>query len=358
MSMLSDLKNDFRLLAEDRETGWVTGICKPLVSVTSGFYGIGAGLLRELRRSGIFPSKKLPFPVISVGNLTWGGTGKTPLVEYLAQRIIEKGKTPLILTRGYGEDEMEQFKAHLPMARIGVGKDRYRTAIAASAQRKVDIAILDDGFQHSVLTRDLEIVTVNALNPFGNGRLFPRGILRESPETLRYADRVVLTHADLVPPKTLDELRKKISSLAPRAARIEAALEPLFFYRASKRSRVPLQQLTGRRITTFSGLGCPRSFQLSLARLGMRPMRNFEFCDHHPFTEQELLEIREVSHKSEAQEIITTEKDFFRNPKLITQVLDPLVLVARMQVTSGEEALTDKIFSLLGVPAANVPASV
>lgn len=346
---MNTIKNYFRLLAEDQEVGIGAQVLRPLASGVSFLYGGGVSLLRGLYQKGIFPRKRLPFPVISVGNLTWGGTGKTPLVEYFARRVIERRKVPLVLTRGYGADEIGQFQAHLPDARIGVGKERYEVARGINQKERVDVAILDDGFQHWKMMRDIEIVTINALNPFGNGRLFPRGILREPREALKRATVVVLTHVNLVSGEGLSKLRDQITRLAPQSFLAESYLEPLFFYRARRRSRVSIQQLKSCRVATFSAVASPRSFQLLLAGAGIKPVRNFEFCDHHAFSPRELEEIQEVSKKSEVDEIITTEKDFYRAPEAITRILDPLVLAARLRISLGEEVLTERIFKLLGV---------
>ncbi|MBI4115563.1 MAG: tetraacyldisaccharide 4'-kinase [Candidatus Omnitrophica bacterium] len=343
------IKNYFRLIAEDQQPGFFPHLLKPVLSGASFFYGGGVAVIRELYQKGILPKKRLPFPVISVGNLTWGGTGKTPLVEYLARRVLELRRTPLVLTRGYGQDEVEQLKAHLPNVRIGVGKERYQVAQGYGRRERIDVAILDDGFQHWKVTRDIEIVTVNALNPFGNRSLFPRGILREAPQALKRATVVVLTHVNLLAPKELTQLRDEIKKFSPSSFITEAFLEPLFFYRARKRNRLSISSLENRRVATFSAVGSPRSFQILLTRYGIKPVRNFEYCDHHTFSRTELQEIQEVSRNSDVDEIVTTEKDFYRAPKDITEVLDPLVLATRIQVSTGEEILTDRIFRLLGV---------
>ncbi len=345
---MKSVKNYFRLLAEDQENGIAAKLLKPVASGLSYLYGGGVSFLQQFYQRGILPRRRLPFPVISVGNLTWGGTGKTPLVEYLARRVIERRKTPLVLTRGYGHDEIEQMKVHLPNLRIGVGKERYQ--VARGFKDRIDVAILDDGFQHWKMARDIEIVTVNAMNPFGNGKLFPRGILREPREALRRASVIVLTHVNLVSPDQLSKLKDQIRGLSPSSFIVDSYLEPLFFYRASKRSRVSLQQLMNRKVATFSAVGSPRSFQLLLTKLGIKPVRNFEFCDHHAFTTPELKEILEISQKNDAvEDVITTEKDFYRNPKEITEIVDPLVLAARLHIASGEEILADRVFRLLGV---------
>lgn len=339
-------RNYFRRLAEDYEKGTLAQFLLPFLEFSSGIYGSEIRKKRVAYENGKSQRKKLPVPVVSIGNLTWGGTGKTPLVEFIARRLAERGRKVLILTRGYGHDESEQMKHHMPDVLIGVGKNRYETACELAKKHPVDIAILDDGLQHFRLQRDLEIVTINALNPFGNGKLLPRGILREPLETLSRAHLVVISHSNLISNENLEKIKTEIRTHAPQAGMVETFLEPLFFYRAKKKVRVPLNKLENQKVTTFSGVGVPRSFQLMLARLQIRPLRNFEFPDHHPFSESDLKEIKEVSTSSSASEIITTEKDFFRCQNLIAE-LNPLVLAARLRIASGEGILMQKLARLL-----------
>ncbi|MBI3313397.1 MAG: tetraacyldisaccharide 4'-kinase [Candidatus Omnitrophica bacterium] len=347
--MIRPVRNYLRFLAEGRENGTLSQILFPFLWLAEGIYGKTVEVARSLHEKKILPRKRLPFPVISIGNLTWGGTGKTPLVEYLARKASAHNKNVLILTRGYGKDEVEQLRNNLPRVMIGVGADRAAVAAELAKKHKIDLAILDDGFQHWPLERDLEIITVNALNPFGNRRLLPRGILREPAAMLNKASVIVITHADLIPPAELTKLREEIQKLAPKAQVIDSCLEPLFFYRAHKRSRLSVDRLQKHKVTTFSGVGTPRSFQLLLSHFQIRPIRNFEFPDHHHFSEKELGEIKKVSESASSEEIITTEKDFYRAPEIITRVLNPLVLAVRLKILKDEEILAYQIFRSLGV---------
>lgn len=347
--MSNSMRSYFRLLAEGRENGIFSTLLSPILEAASYLYGGAAGTMRLLYENKVLLRTRLPFPVISVGNLTWGGTGKTPLVEYLARKIGAEHRTPLILTHGYNPDEVEQFRQHLPHAVLGVGRDRKRAASELAKQHRIDIAILDDGLQHWPIERDVEIITLNALNPFGNGKLIPRGILREPPSILKKANILVLNHVNLISPEEKEKLKKKIRELTPDAFLVETCMEPLFLYRAKKRSRIGLDRLKNRRVATFSGVGTPRSFQLLLSQFHIKPVRNFEFEDHHAFTKSELEEIRDVSESSSVEEVITTEKDFYRSREAITEILNPLVLAARLRVLSGEEILTDRLMRLLGV---------
>jgi tetraacyldisaccharide 4'-kinase len=271
-------------------------------------------------------------------------------VEYLARKISSHRRVPLVLTRGYSHDEAIELQHHLPAAVIGVGRDRAKVAERVQKERKhVDIAVLDDGLQHQILERDVDIVVINSLNPFGNGKLIPRGILREPLGVLKRAAIIVLAHVNLVSPEELKTLKEKLSVLAPQARLVETLMEVLFLYRAKTKVRMSIEKMNGKRVATFAAVGTPRSFQLVLQRFHLKTVRNFEFLDHHEYTSAELLKIREIAQSAGAEEIITTEKDFYRSRELITNTLNPLVLAARLRVVSGEEILTDRLFRLLGV---------
>ena len=347
---MAGMKNYFRLLAEDKQHDGASKILQAFLSLAAWGYGFGVRVFRWLYEHKILARKRLPYPVISVGNLTWGGTGKTPFVEYLARKVGIHRRVPLVLTRGYSHDEALELQNHLPAAIIGVGKDRAKVAERVRQEkRQVDIAILDDGLQHQVLERDVDIVVVNSLNPFGNGSLIPRGILREPLSVLKRAAIIVLTHVNLVSPEELKTLKAKIASLAPQAQLVETVMEVLFLYRAKTKVRTAVEKMAGRRVSTFAAVGTPRSFQLVLQRFQLKTVRNFEFLDHHEYTKEELLKIKEVALSAGAEEIITTEKDFYRSRELITEILNPMVLAARLRVISGDEILTDRLFRLLGV---------
>ncbi len=347
---MDSFKNYFRLLAEDKQNNATSSFLSAFLSLAAWGYGLGVRMFRWLYEHKVLPRKRLPYPVISVGNLTWGGTGKTPFVEYLARKIAAHRRVPLVLTRGYSHDEAVELQHHLPAAVIGVGKDRAKVAERVKKERKhVDIAVLDDGLQHQVLERDVDIVVVNSLNPFGNGKLIPRGILREPLNVLKRAAIIVLTHVNLVSPEELKTLKEKLSALAPQAQLVETLMEVLFLYRAKTKVRMSIEKMNGKRVATFAAVGTPRSFQLVLQRFRLKTVRNFEFLDHHEYTKTELLKIKEIAQSAGAEEIITTEKDFYRSRDLITNTLNPFVLAARLRVVSGEEILTDRLFRLLGV---------
>lgn len=334
------LRNYFRLLAEDQPyaSRWAW-FWKPLLKFASVFYFVGLRFHHFLYQIGILKQHQFNRPVISVGNMTWGGTGKTPLVEYIARFYINRRKMPLILARGYGQDESKLLTRQLPDAQFGIGKDRVQAAKRVLATHPVDVIVLDDGFQHWRIKRDLDVVVMNAFSPFGNFSLIPRGILREPSESLKRASIVVLTDVNLMPRKDLENLKAKIRTMAPRVEFVEAYREALYFYRPGSRERIQLDRFQGQRVTSFSGIGSPRSFQMLLNQLGLKTILNFEFSDHHRFTEQELKEIVSAKESSESEEMITTEKDFFRCEEAMKKIAKLLVLKVRLRLTTGESLL-------------------
>ena len=334
------LRNYFRLLAEDQPcTSRWAWFWKPALKFTSVFYLAGLRFHRFLYEARILKRHQFNCPVISVGNMSWGGTGKTPLVEYIARFYINRRKTPLILARGYGQDESKLLARQLPDAQFGIGEDRVQAAKQVLEKRSVDVIILDDGFQHWRIKRDLDVVVINAINPFGNSSLIPRGILREPFESLKRASIVVLTDVNLTPRKDLESIKIKIRTIVPKVEFVEAYREALYFYRPGSRERIQVGRFQGQRVTSFSGIGTPRSFQMLLNQLGLKTIRNFEFSDHHRFTEDELKEIASAKESSESEEIITTEKDFFRCEEAMKKIVKPLILKVRLHLTTGETLL-------------------
>lgn len=341
-------RNYFRLLAEDKlyASHW-DWLWKPLLKMASTLYGLGFRFYQSSYRIGILKRRAFNQPVISVGNITWGGTGKTPMVEYVSRFYLDRGKIPLILARDYGSDESKELVRKLPEAKFGFGKNRFEVGKKMLGAHPSDVIILDDGFQHWALKRDLELVIINVLNPFGNGSLIPRGILREPLTSVCRASLIILNDVNLVSHQEVEAIKSKILKVTGPTDVIEAYHEPLYFYRAHSGERIYFDRMEGVRVTSFSGIGTPRSFQIMLNRLGVRVTRSFEFSDHHFFTDQELKEIWTTKELSESEEIVTTEKDFLRCEEAIKKILKPLVLKVRLRLSSGEALLHEHLARLV-----------
>jgi tetraacyldisaccharide 4'-kinase len=291
-------------------------------------YGAVTRTRLSLYRRGTFQTTKLERPVISIGNITTGGTGKTPLVEYVARTLASHGKKVCILTRGYGRKD-----PHLQVIvsdGYGVlaspseaGDEPYllatkltgRAAVISSADRiaagqeaikdfGTDVFVLDDGFQHLRIARDLNIVCIDATNPWGGGRLLPYGRLRESLDGLKRADCVVLTRCDQV--ENVEALRDEVSQLTGGRPIFESRMRPL---RVVSLKNGPATVALPGRVGAFCAVGNPSSFFESLARLGYELGLERAFADHHAYSQSDVDELNQLAQQTGANELITTAKD-------------------------------------------------
>ena len=259
----------------------------------------------------------LPVPVVSVGNVTTGGTGKTPTVELLVRELLARGRRPAILSRGYraarGElsDEAQLLALNLPDVPHHVGADRVLTGRAA-VDRGADVLVLDDGFQHARLKRDLDIVLFDALDPFGGGRVLPAGLLREPLEVLSRAGLVCITRGQLVPREDVEILRGILRDRCPDAPHVELATdaqgwEPLPCP-PGVQSCAP-ESFSGKRALVFAGIGNPSAFFLTLRAMGLEIAETVRFPDHHPYTSADLASIGARARALGVAVVATTQKD-------------------------------------------------
>lgn len=264
---------------------------------------------REVRRAGV--------PVVSVGNLTVGGTGKTPCVEYLARRFRDWGMRVAILSRGYGvehgpNDEALVLEDNLPDVPHLQGRDRAALAATAVEELESEVLILDDGFQHRRLSRDFDIVLVDATNPWGFGRLLPRGLLREPISSLRRADAVLVTRCDQAPDKEVAAIMNRIRRECPDKPVVATSHRPTGWLRHG-RDDAPVDAFRGRAAAGFCGLGNPDAFRRSLTDIGC-DVRDFRtFPDHHSYSRADVDDLcRWADGKSPAMPLVTTQKDLVK----------------------------------------------
>ena len=313
-------------------------LIKIVLSILAIFYLFVITARDILYRLGIFKAYRVEAKVISVGNLTLGGTGKTPFSMMLAKLLNdEMRRSPAVLTRGYGMDEKEMLERNLGEVPLFVGPDRVESARAAISTKKVDTIILDDGFQHRRLARDLNILLVDAGNPFGNRKIFPRGILREPTSSVKRADIVVLTKTD----KTgcdPDAIKRELSGFKPGLVFLEARHRPEYLMSIRSGERAGLEIIKGKKARLVSSIGDPDYFEETVASLGAIVTGHFKFPDHHDYREADLAVI---SDDKESEMIITTEKDAV---KLKAQSV--YVLHIEMEITKGREELVARLNSL------------
>lgn len=315
----------------------------------------------EAYRRGWVRRGSLPRPVISVGNLTVGGTGKTSFVMYLAEVLKEEGFHPAVLSRGYRRkgrgaalvsdggglllgpkeagDEPYLLAKKLPGVPVAVGKDRKKAGELLLGKADISHFILDDGFQYRALERDLEVVMIDAWDPFGGGHLLPWGLLREPPSALRRADVVCISRADQVPGEALRKLRGKVSDMAPGALLLECAYAPCGL--VTPDGDVPPDELKGKKVVALSGIGNPRAFERTLVDLGAEvfPLR---FPDHHRYTRKDLERATRLAEEVGAEAVVTTEKDEVRLPR----DLPFWTLKVEVKLSRGEEGLRELVRSL------------
>jgi tetraacyldisaccharide 4'-kinase len=293
-------------------------------------------------------SEMAPVPVVSIGNLTVGGTGKTPCVETVARFYRGLHVRVAILSRGYGteagrNDEALVLEQNLPDVPHLQGADRAALARVAAQELESQVLVLDDGFQHRRLKRSLDIVLIDAMNPWGHGYLLPRGLLREPVSSLARAHAVVVTRCDLVDAEALAAIRVRSRMAAPHASLIETAHEPSAWQNTA-RVEVPVPALQGRPVAAFCGIGNPGGFRKTLGRLGVDIVAWRTFPDHHAYSRDDLEELGRWAHQQPADAaLVTTQKDLV---KIGVQQLGDRELWAlriRLRILSGAEVLEDKL---------------
>jgi tetraacyldisaccharide 4'-kinase len=313
------------------------------IAVRNGGYNRG---WLKVHRAGV--------PVVSVGNLTVGGTGKTPMVEWVARWYRRHEKRVVILSRGYRQvqglnDEGRVLEENLPDVPHLQDADRVRSAQIAVEELEAELLVLDDGFQHRRISRDLDLVLIDALDPFGTGRLLPRGLLREPLASLRRADLVVLSRADLVAPSERAAIRAEAERRAGSIRLIEARHAPLDLVDAEGEAS-SLDSLAGRRVAAFCGIGNPEGFRRTLAPLCSSLCDLLIFPDHHDYTAADVDSLADWAREREANLVLTTQKDLV---KLRSAQLGPVPLRALrigLEIVAGEDVMDDALARLLRPP--------
>ncbi len=322
---------------------------------------------------GIFRHHTLGCQVISIGNLTVGGTGKTPVVEVFARALQKEGRTVAVLSRGYKKveknlweriadlitgrerrseprvvsdgnellldsamsgDEPYMLAANLRNVAVLVDKDRVKSGRYAIDKLHCDTLILDDGFQYRALKHRMEIVLVDCTNPFGNGYCLPRGLLRESISNIRRANFIFITKST---GKDTGELKARLRTLNPTAEIAECAHRPKYLQNVYTGERQPLDFLNGRKVALISGIASPEGFESEIKRRGGILVYLKRYADHHRYAQQEIIDLINKSKKQQADIIVTTEKDAVRFPKIDRQDVPIYFLRVEIELLSGAE---------------------
>ena len=350
---------------------FLTGPLRFLLIPLSWLYGASVWLRNRLYAFGVFKARTLPCCVISVGNIGVGGTGKTPAVIVLAKHLQAEKVRVAILLRGYkrqsrekvtivsdGErvcvslkesgDEAYMMAKHLSGVPIIVSRQRYQAGQVALERFGVDVLLLDDGFQHRQLARDVDILTVSTRCPLGNSaKLLPAGTLREPPTALRRADIILLTHTDTV--NVSLHAKETVKRLAPNALILESIHQPVSLYpltadKSTKKTNIldPEKVLEGKRILAVCGIGNPDAFTTTLMRCSPENVELLAYPDHHVYTEADFARIDTVFQAARADLIVTTQKDEQKLKVFVgDRELPIFVLEVALVITEGVEKLLE-----------------
>lgn len=360
------------VILERREGGRANAL-KFVLGIFSLAYGRAVATRLALYRKRVLRPQEIGCPVVSIGNLTVGGTGKTPVAEMLARDLHKRGRRVAILSRGYKSvprpfaqrlknrvfkhldlfpprivsdgnrvlldsrragDEPHMLAKNLPGVCVLVDKDRVKSGLHALRHFDTNVLLLDDGLQYQRLRHRMDIVLVDRQSPFGNEHLLPRGTLREPPSNLRRASFIVVTKSGPTPDEDLIARLRKLNSVAPI---IECDHAPRHWQNLQTGEKFPLSHLEGRHVGAMSGIARPESFEEAVRRLGANVEITKAFADHHRFTKKEIYRFLEWCDRRSLDALVTTEKDAVRFPDIDKPSVPMLYLRVEIEILRGQE---------------------
>ena len=388
---LEKLEQFFIDVILDRRQGKRAAMTRGFLGSLSHVYKGVVSARLFLYRTRILRERNLGCLVVSIGNLTVGGTGKTPVVEKFARALQDGGRRVAILSRGYKSkkrplaervigklrgkneinpprvvsdgksllldsktagDEPYMLAANLKDVVVVVDKDRVKSGKHAISEMNVDTLLLDDGLQYLKLRHRLDIVLIDRYYPFGTERLLPRGTLREPPKNLKRASYIFITKCNGDPN---DALIERIREYNVTAEIIECEHRPRHLQQLETKEVLPLDTLKGKRVGTISAIAVPESFEHGVRKLGADIAATCRFTDHHRFSEQEIISFINCCIESEVDFIVTTEKDSVRFPRLARMDVPIYMLRVEIGILSGEESFAECV-NRICQPRPSVPA--
>jgi len=373
LSAKEKLERYYIALINEQKEGRGADLLRFCMRHLSYIYGVITSCRNLLYDHGIFRHHTLGCQVISIGNLTVGGTGKTPVVEVFARALQKEGRKVAILSRGYKKvehslgkkmldkitgrarrrpprvvsdgaellldsdmsgDEPYMLASNLPEVSVLVDHDRVKSGRYAIDKLRCDTLILDDGFQYRRLKHRAEIVLVDYTNPFSNGYVLPRGLLRESIGNINRADFIFITKST---GRDSENLKTRLRALNPRAEISECVHCPKYLQNVYSGERKDLSFLSQLKVALVSGIAAPQGFEAEVKRLGATRVYLKRFADHHRYRQQEIIDIINKARKNQAEAVITTEKDSVRFPKIERQDVPVFFLRVEIKLLSGAE---------------------
>lgn len=325
-----------------------------LLGAASLGYGSAVWVRNALYDHHLLRAHRANVAVLSVGNLTTGGTGKTPLVVWLCRHVRERQLRCAILTRGYKtrrselSDEPALLAAQCPDVPVVINPDRAAGAAEAIRAHGAQVLVMDDGFQHRRLARDLDIIAIDATQPFGYGRVLPAGLLREPISGLQRAHAVVLTRCDLVAEDVLTQIEEQVLR-GNRDLVVARAIHAPVAIRTAEEREIPLGKLRSERVFAFCGIGNPQAFFQTIERLGAISVGSRVFDDHYRYAAEDLKAVHEQARERQASLVLTTQKDWTKAIRAGIPGGQPSMgyLAVDLRVTAGEEMLTALIDRVL-----------
>jgi len=307
----------YRRFISGQSSGFGVTALRFLLAIAATVYSLVVRLRNFLYSEGLLKAHNVDAAVLCVGNITVGGTGKTPLVVWLCNLLSQNYKHA-ILTRGYKAESQESkgFKDEIailaescPEAKVIVNPDRVAGAAEAIDKYAADVLIMDDGFQHRRLARDLDIIAIDATQPFGYGKLLPAGLLREHVTSLKRAGAVVITRCDQITDAELEKLERKILAIKPDMVIAKSIHAPVHA-KSKDNNKISIEELKGRKIFAFCGIGNPNAFLNTIKNIGAELTGSKVYDDHYHYTDACLSEISNQAQEVGADLILTTQKDW------------------------------------------------
>ena len=359
MSLLPDAES-FRRLVDGTDRGPGPALARVALRAAAAPYAAAMRLRNLAYDRGLLASSPAGIPVVSIGNLTVGGTGKTPLVAWTVRLLERHGRRPSIVSRGYGaraghrSDEAAELAILLPGVGHHAAADR-RAAVARAVAAGADVVVLDDGFQHRRLARDLDIVVVDATDPLGCGHVLPRGLLREPPAGLVRADAVVLSRIGSAAPSRRAAIRTELAAVCGgRLPGVWAECDHRAVgLRTADGSVGPLDRLRDARLFAFCGIGNPAAFRSTLAGIAGRDPAGFRaFADHHPYSAADLDALAAAARSVSADILVTTLKDLVRVQRTDLGGIQLAAVEIAIEFEAGAASLEAAILAACDPPAA------
>jgi tetraacyldisaccharide 4'-kinase len=371
--MLDSLKLKIATIQRGQFGDIISRIVMGLLLPFSWIYGLIMAIRNMFYDAGMVKAHRLPGKVISIGNLTTGGSGKTPVTLMLAELLKSRGVEFAILTRGYGaayghseivfnsgkidqdtidwmSDEVVMAAQRLPDCWFGVGKDRYRNGVNLNRRNKIGVFLLDDGFQHRQLARDLDIVVIDASNPLGNGAHLPAGSLREGVSSLKRAGMVLLTRTESVKQEAMHALVAEVRQYLPteRIFCLHTILSGLRDLITGE--NVSVSSIGEKSHWLVSGIGNPRSFEQLMKACDVKFVGHTPFVDHHRYSDTDVESLLKTARRAGCDGMLTTEKDAVKIPRKLVRPGDCLVAEIRFGFLADEDIFIHQIFEVVGVP--------